>query len=86
MLSVLFEEALPEDEIVVPDFVLHVSGRRLEEAVAIQLINGFRLAASSLVCLRTFRDTAKVFFLCLFHMMPHWSRLQVSTIQKSMTR
>jgi hypothetical protein len=61
MLSVLFEEALPGKECIVPDFVFHVAGRRLEEAVAIQLINGFRLAASSLVCLRNYRDTANAF-------------------------
>ena len=58
LIPVLFERALPKKDIVVPDFVFHVSGRRLEEAIAIQLVNGFRLADSSLVSLRSFRDTA----------------------------
>ena len=49
---------MPESECVVPDFVFYVAGRRLEAAIAIQLMSGFRMTTANINCLRNFRDTA----------------------------
>ena len=57
MLSIVFEEALPEISTTTPNNAYHIKERRREEAVAIQLINAERLAISGVCHLRNFRDT-----------------------------
>jgi hypothetical protein len=61
LLAVLFEIAMPKKEMPLPDFVFHVWHRRREEAIAIQLINGYRLAAAGVSYLRNYRDTCNAF-------------------------
>ena len=60
-LSVLYDQAYPPREAIDPDWAFHCKGRRTEEAIAIQMINGLRLSAASVTHLRNFRDTCNAF-------------------------
>ena len=61
LLAIAWEETKLRETMPPPDFVYHVTGRRREEAIAVQLIGAVRVAQRGKCILRNFRDTANAY-------------------------